>query len=530
MKKVNFITSKEAANLIPDGASIGTCGFMLTGATEELFIAIENRFLETNHPRDLSLLWASGIGDGGDVRGLNHLCHEGLIKKTIGGHYGLIKKLGPLVAKNKIVAYNFPQGVLTQMFREMAAKKPGVLTHVGLGTFVDPDFEGGKINDITTEDLVEKIEVNGENYLFYKSQKINFALIRGTEADEDGNIGFTKEALTLESLSTAMAAKNNGGKVIVQVERRVKNGTLNTKDVVIPGILVDYVVEVEDLKNHMQTAGTQFNEGFISNRRIYEEKHNDLPLTDRKVIARRAAMQMTNEMTVLNYGIGVPEGVAEVLKEEGIKENFIATVEPGLIGGIPLGGLNFGSALSPHAILDEPYQFDFYDGGGIDITFLGMAQCDESANINVSKFGPKVAGCGGFIDISQNAKEVVFCGTFTASGLKTKVEKGMLKIIEEGKSKKFINKVEQITYNGLFESARKSGKKVLIVTERAVFEIQEKGLILTEIAPGIDLEQDIIAQMDFKPIISDRLKLMDERIFKEGLMGLSLKASELSYS
>ncbi|WNF36505.1 CoA-transferase [Bacillaceae bacterium IKA-2] len=520
MSRVEFITANEAAKMIPDEASIGTCGFMMTGATEELFIEIEKRYLETGYPKNLSLMWASGIGDVGYVRGLNHFCHEGLIKKTIGGYYGLTKKLGPLVVANKIIAYNFPQGVLSHMFREMAAKKPGVLTHVGLGTFVDPDYEGGKLNSITTEALVQKLEINDKEFLFYPSQKIDYALIRGTEADEDGNIGFSKEALTLESLSAAMAAKNNGGIVIVQVERKLKSGKLNTKDVVIPGIFVDYVVEVQDINNHMQTAGTLFNEDFISNHRIYENSPSEFQLTDRKIIARRAAMQMTKDMSVINYGIGIPEGVAEILKEEGIAGNYTATVEPGVIGGIPLVGLNFGSALSPHAILDEPYQFDFYNGGGIDITFLGMAQCDEKANFNVSKFGDKVTGCGGFIDISQNAKEVIFCGTFTASGLKTKVENGKLLILQEGKSKKFIKKVEQITYNGLYERQKDPEKIVLLVTERAVFEIQEKGLVLTEIAPGIDLEKDILSQMDFIPIISDRLKFMDDRIFNEDLLGL----------
>ncbi|MFT9497559.1 acyl CoA:acetate/3-ketoacid CoA transferase [Anaerosolibacter sp.] len=520
MGRVNFITSREAAKMIPDGARIGTCGFMLTGAAEEILLKIEERFLKENHPRDLSVLWASGVGDGGSIRGLNHLCHEGLLKKTIGGHYGLIKRLIPMVVENKVEAYNFPQGVLCQMFREMAARKPGVLTHVGLGTFVDPEYEGGKLNSITKEDIVKKIEIEGKQYLFYKSQEIDIALIRGTEADESGNISMRKEALTLEHLAVAMAAKNNGGKVIVQVEKKVKNGSIEPKDVKIPGILVDAVVVVSDEKNHMQTAGTQYNEDFISAKGIFVEENKEFPLDERKIIARRAALQVDRSKVVLNYGIGVPEGVAQVLKEEGVQEHFSASVEPGLVGGIALGGLNFGSALAPEAIIDEPYQFDFYDGGGIDVTFLGMAQCDEEGNLNVSRFGPRIAGCGGFIDISQNAKEAVFCGTFTAGGLEVKVVSDKLEIVQEGKMKKFIKSVEQITFNGRYERER-NHRKVILVTERAVFEIRPEGLTLTEIAPGIDLDKDILNQMEFKPIIAQDIKEMDPRIFREGLMGIN---------
>lgn len=519
MDRVKFTTSREAAYMIPDGARIGTCGFMLTGAAEEILFEIENRFLETKRPQGISVMWASGVGDGGSVRGLNHLCHEGLLKKVIGGHFGLIKRLIPLVVDNKIEAYNFPQGVLCQMFREMGAKKPGVLTHVGLGTFVDPDFEGGKLNEVTKDDIVQKIKVNDKDYLFYKSQEIDFAIIRGTEADENGNISLRKEALTLEALAVAIAAKNNGGKVIVQVEKKVKNGTIPPKEVTIPGILVDVVAVTEDIKNHMQTAGTQFNEDFISGRSVFYEELKELPLDERKIIARRSALEVDLSKRVLNYGIGVPEGVAAVLKEEGIQGYFTASVEPGLIGGIALGGLNFGSAIGPEAIIDEPYQFDFYDGGGIDITFLGMAQCDAEGNLNVSRFGPRIAGCGGFIDISQNAKSAVFCGTFTAGGLETKIVNGRLEILQEGKVKKFIEKIDQITFNGVYER-QKGGRKITFATERAVFELRAEGLTLTEIAPGIDLQKHILEQMEFKPLVCKNLREMDSRIFYSELMGL----------
>lgn len=518
MGKTKFISAKEAAALIPDGASIGTCGFLMTGAAEEILKEMGIRYLESGSPKSLTLMWASGVGDGGSVRGLNHLCHDGMIKRTIAGYYNTTKKMAPLITENRIEAYNYPQGVLCQMFRNMAAKKPGVLTHVGLGTFVDPDFGGGKINELAKEDIVRKINLDGKEYLFYKCQKIDIALLRGTEADENGNISFRKEALTLEAISVAMAARNNGGKVFVQVQKKVKSGTIDPKNVVIPGILVDYAVLIEDEKNHMQTAGTQFNEEFISSRTVVEMPIKDFPLNERKIIARRAAIEVQKSDRVLNYGIGIPERVADVLKEEGIIDNFTSSVEPGLIGGIARGGLDFGSAIAPEAIIDEPYQFDFYDGGGIDVTFLGMAQCDSEGNLNASKFGARVAGCGGFIDISQNAKKVIICGAFTAGGLKTVIQHGKLNIIAEGNEKKFVQTVEHLTFNGTYE--RLKNKKILIITERAVFELRSGGLTLIEVAPGIDIEKDILANMDFKPAIAADLKEMDASLFAEEPLGL----------
>lgn len=520
MGRIKFVTTKEAVDMIPDGAYIGTVGFMLTGTPEELFMEIERKFLETGSPKNLSLMWASGPGDGGTVRGLNHFCHEGLLKRTVGGHYGLFPRMANLINENKIEAYNFPQGVLVTMFRDMAARKPGVLTHVGLGTFVDPDYEGGKLNEITKEDIVQKVEINNEKYLLYKSQNIDVALIRGTEADEDGNIAISREALRLENLPVAMAARNNGGLVIAQVERIVKRGMLDPKNVIVPGPMVDVVALVQDKMNHMQTSGTDFNIEFISSAGVHEDTFEPSELDVRKVIAKRAAMQMDKSKLVLNFGIGVPEKVAEILKEEGLEKHFVSTVEPGIYGGSAQGGLDFGSAIGPQAIIDHPYQFDFYDGGGVDITFLGMAQCDADGSLNVSKFGPKIPGCGGFIDICQNAKECVFCGTFTAGGLKVEINNGKLEIVQEGKSKKFVKEIEQITFNGKYES--KKNKKITIITERAVFEVRPEGLTLTEIAPGIDLENDILAQMEFKPIISDNVVEMDSLIFKDEPMNLTL--------
>lgn len=512
-----FIKASEVASLVKDGSVIGAGGFVGIGVAEEIHLEMEKYFLSEGKPKDLTLIYAAGIGDGKD-KGLNHYAHEGFVKRVIGGHWGLAPKLQPLVVDNKVEAYNFPQGAIAQLLRDSAAGKPRTITKVGLGTFVDPDIDGGKLNEFTKEDLVEKIKFDGKDFLAYKTQKIDVAILKGTEADEKGNIGFSKEPLTLEVLALAMNARNNGGIVIVQVEKKVKNGTISPKEVKIPHILVDYVVVVEDLKNHMQTFATQFNEDFVRNDIAVETKDGKYPLNERKVIAKRAAMLLDKSKKILNYGIGVPEVIAQVLREEGRDHLFTPTVEPGAIGGTPAGGLDFGASIAPDAIMDQPYMFDFYDGGGIDMTFLGLAQCDTKGNINVSKFGPKIAGCGGFINITQNSGEIVFCGTFTAGGLKVSVEDGKLNILQEGKAKKFIKEVEHITFSA--QVAKNDNKKVTYVTERAVFELRPEGLVLTEIAPGIELEKDILNQMEFTPIISDDLKLMDEKIFIDEVIEL----------
>ncbi|HJO92954.1 MAG TPA: acyl CoA:acetate/3-ketoacid CoA transferase [Victivallales bacterium] len=514
---VQFISGTEAAEMITDGSMVSTGGFVGIGVPEEIHKKIEERYKKTGHPNNLGLMYSAGQGDGCD-KGLNHLGHDGLVTKVIGGHWGLVPKLGKLANENKLIGYNIPQGVISHLFRDIAAGKPGTLSHVGLGTFVDPDLEGGKINCATTEEIVHKIKINGEDILFYDGQKIDFAILRGTSADDNGNISFEKESLTLENLSLAMAAKNSGGKVIVQVERKTKASSIDPKLVKIPGIFVDAVVVAEDMNNHMQTFSEQFNENYITNR-IEDDFEIDFELNERKIIARRSAMLLNSDTKIINYGIGMPEGISIVLKEEKINHKFIPTVEPGAIGGTPAGGLSFGCSSFPEAIIDQPYQFDFYDGGGLDMAFLGLAQCDVKGNINVSKFGSKIAGCGGFIDISQNAKEIVFCGTFTAGGLKTKLKNGKLLILKEGKVKKFVKNVEQITFSG--ELAVNANKTVLYITERAVFELTVNGLLLTEIAPGIDIKNHIFKNMDFIPEVSNNLKFMDIRIFKNSLMNLS---------
>lgn len=516
-KNSKVISAAQAAALIQDGSTIATGGFVGNGFAEELALAVEAHYLETGSPKGTTLMYAAGQGDG-KSKGLNHFGHDGMVKRVIGGHWGLVPSLQKLAVENKIIAYNLPQGIISTMFRDIAAKKPRTISAVGLGTFVDPRNGGGKINDITTEDIVELMEFDGQEFLAYKTRPVDVALLRGTTADENGNVTMEKEALTLEVLAIAMACRNSGGTVIVQVERVAENGSLNARDVKIPGIFVDHVV-VSRPENHWQTFGEAYNPSYSSEIKIPMGSLPQMEMGPRKLIARRAAFELTPG-DIVNLGIGMPEGVANVVNEENVLDQIVLTAEPGVIGGVPAGGLSFGAAANTQALIDQPYQFDFYDGGGLDSAFLGMAQADAAGNVNVSKFGPRLAGAGGFINISQNAKIVVYMGTFTAGGLKIEVQDGCVQIVQEGKAKKFVaGTVEHITFSGPY--GLKRGQKILYVTERCVFQLTENGMELIEIAPGIDLEKDILAQMDFEPVIQGEPGLMDPKIFNIGVMGLS---------
>ena len=518
------VTAEEAAALIQDEDVIATSGFVGIGTPDALLAALEERYLAEGHPRDLTLFFAAGQGDGGD-RGLNRLGHDGLLRRVVGGHFGLAPKVARLALENRIEAYNIPQGAVSHLYRDIAAGKPGTISKVGLDTFVDPTREGGKVNAVSTDDLVKRIEIAGEPYLFYRALPIKVALLRGTTADTAGNVTMEREALTLDALAMAMAAKNSHGIVVVQVERIAAADTLSPRAVVIPGTLVDCIV-VAPPELHPQTYATPYNPAYSGELRVPLEGLPPLKLDARKVIARRCAMELPVN-GIINLGIGMPEGVAAVANEERILDHLTLTAEPGVMGGVPASGLDFGAAVNTEAIIHQNQMFDFYDGGGLDMACLGMGEADAAGNVNVSRLGAKLVGAGGFINISQNAKKLVFAGTFTAGGLHVRVGEGTLQVVHEGRARKFIEQVQQVTFSG--ERAARLGQDVRFVTERCVFELTTAGLVLTEIAPGVDLERDILAHMGFTPEVRGPA-LMDAALFHAAPIDLRTRLLHLDLS
>jgi propionate CoA-transferase len=491
-----IVSAAEAVAAIPSGATLAIGGFVGAGHPEALTAALEKRFLETQSPRDLTLLYAAGQGDRGE-RGMNHLAHVGLVSRVVGGHWNLAPKLGSMALANQIEAYNLPQGVICTLLREIAAKRPGVITKVGLNSFIDPQNGGGKMNARTTEELVERLTLDDETWLRYRAFPITVGFIRATSADRRGNLSMEREGLIGEVLPIAQAAKNHGGIVIAQVERIVDR-IPDPKSVRVPGALVDFIVVAEPAQ-HAQTFGEDFNEAYVTapnGRRTLPT----MPFSERKIIGRRALMEIRRD-EIVNLGIGLPEAVAAVAAETGRLEEFTLTVESGPIGGVPASGLSFGCSHFPEAIVDQPAQFDFYDGGGLDIAVLGAVEIDAEGSVNVSSFAGRFAGVGGFVNIAQNAKRLVFCCTFTAGELEVAVENDFLRIVREGRHAKFVKRVQQVCFHG--PTALANGQQVFYVTERAVFELTREGLVLREVAPGIDVAKQVLPLMEFTPAHSE---------------------------
>ena len=506
-----FITAQEAAKLIPDGATVGLAGMGLSGWAEEIACAVRDSFRETGHPYDLNIKQGSAMGDWKE-RGVTRLgeAGEGLVTKWSAAHIGSAFSLNKLAVENKLECHCLPQGVIVNLWREIAAGRPGILTKTGIGTFVDPRLGGGKMNECTKTELVELREFDGEEYLFFKSFDLDVALLRGTIADEGGNISFENESVLNEGLAVAEAAKNTGGIVIVQVEYLAKAGTLAPKEIKIPGILVDYVVQATDKNACWQTEGVYYEPAFSG--KIKKPLHaiDPLPFDERKVICRRCAMEL-KKGDIINLGVGMPSEMGKILAEENIFDKVTMTTESGMVGGVPAALPNFGSAYNLEATMVHGDMFDFIDGGGLDVTCLGIGQIDEEGNNNVSKFGPRLTGPGGFINITKKTPKVIFCGTLVGKA-ELEIEDGKVRIKKEGKIRKFVKKVEQVTFAGQYAE---KDQEVLYITERCVMKLIDGKVTITEIAPGLDLKNDILDVMEFKPEISKYLKIMDEAIFRE---------------
>ena len=525
MMKNKVISAEEAIALISDGDVVCTTGFVQSAIPELLHATLEKRYVDSQTPKGLTLIMCAGAGDSKGL-GTGRLHHEGLLSRVIAANFGRMPKVAQAAQENKIQGYNLPQGVISKLYRSCASGSPGLFTKVGLHTYVDPRLGGGKVNSVTKDDIVKLVEVEGKEWLFYKATPIDVALIRATSADPSGNLSMEKECLTLDVLAQAMAAHNNGGVVIAQVERIVEQGSIKPKDVKVPGILVDCVVVAEDPVMHRMNYGVMYDPALAGEIRVPVDAMAKMEFDERKIIARRAAFELPLNGAI-NLGVGAPDGVAVVASEEKVTPFLTMTTEAGAVGGVLAGGSSFGASANANSILDQNAMFDFYHGGGLDLTCLGMAECDEHGNVNTSKFGGRLNGCGGFIDISQNSRAVVFAGTFTAGGLDVQIAYGKLKIMQEGRARKFVKNVEQITFSGKYASQK--SQPVIYVTERCVFQLTPGGLELIEVAPGIDIEKNILAHMDFKPIINKPMP-MDRRIFIDEPMELLAELQNLKLS
>lgn len=513
IKEKSILSAQEAIKMIRNNhvVGIGGAGGGISEPTA-LIRALADQYRETGEPKALTLIHAAGLGDRAN-RGISPLAQKGLSRRVIGGHWDQSPRMAEMAANNEFEAYNFPMGIITKMYRASGAKEPGVLSKVGIGTFIDPRDRGGKINECATEDLVELINLNGEDWLFYKTISPNVCLIRGSTADTQGFISM-EDDFFMDSYEMAVAAHNNGGIVIAQVSRIVQPGTLHPKSVKIPGYLVDALVLDESCG---QIYDTPYNRFLSGDYKADIALSSQIPLNERKVIVRRALME-AKPGDVGNIGSGIADGIGAVANEEGVLDDFTLTVEMGVVGGVTLQGVSFGASVNMSGMISMPAQFDFYDGGGLDVSYLSFAEFDKEGNVNVTRFGGKIVGTGGFVNISQNSKKVVFCGTLTAGGIKVQPVNGRLEILQEGRFRKCPEHVQEITFNG--KVARENGQKILYVTERAVFRLCNEGIELIEYAPGVDIEKDILAYLDFTPVISDNLKEMDARLFMDCPMQL----------
>lgn len=510
--KVPVLSAADAVSYIEDGSTVAFAGAGGgIGEATACILALRDRFVETGAPKSLTLWHATGLGDRGD-KGMSPLALPGLVKRVYGGHWAQSPRLATMAEKNEIEAYNFPQGVMSQLIRTTAAGQPGLLSKVGVGTFIDPRLQGAKMNTKTTEELIQVHKINGTEYLYYPAIPLDVCFIRGTTSDTEGYISMEDEISFLDTLAMATAVHNNGGLVIAQVKRLVKGGTLHPKSVKIPGYLVDALVVVPEQEQLYNGS-----DRFFSGDYVYEEQTAPIPLNQRKAVARRALLEV-RPGNVGNVGVGIADGIGLIAREEGVGDEFTLTVETGPIGGATAQGIFFGASINSRALIDMPAQFDFYGGGGLDVAYLSFAEADQYGNVNVHYFNNKLVGTGGFVDICAGSKKIVFCGTLRAGGLKTTVGKGKLTIDTEGKFQKFLPKLEYITFSG--PEALRQGKEVVFITERAVFELRQEGLVLTEAAPGLDIEKDVIQQMGFTPVVAKNVKTMDSRIFTDAVMGI----------
>ena len=517
---MRVIDKKEVASLIKDKDMVAISGSGGSGSPEALIRSVMDSFLNTGHPCNIGV--TCGISPGNltnDDVGMNMLAKEGLVGKAICAHLGMGRVFGNAIGGNQFPAYAVPLGVINHLYRAIAGHEVGIVTHIGLGTFADPRIEGCCANEKAKklDPIVEVVNLGGKENLFYHSFKIDVALIKASYADEDGNISLEEEGVIGEQYNMAIAAHNSGGIVIVEVKDIKPKNSFRARNVLIHSSYVDYVVV-----NKPDTSLGEYNIPFYKpeitgDKRIKLEDIKIRPLDERKVCGRRSAMEL-HKGYVINLGVGMPDSVANVAAEEGISENIYLSVESGPTGGVPIGGIVFGASVNPDSVIATPEQFDAYNGGSLNMGIVGLAEVDKYGNVNVSKFGTRVTGPGGFINITQSTHKMIFMGTFMAGDFEEEIKDGKLVINKDGDKKKFVDKVQQITFSA--EQAIKNNQEILYVTERCVFKLTKEGVTLIEIAPGVDLEKDILANMEFKPIISKDLKLMDERIFQDKKMNI----------